>query len=103
MNTLQHQLAIFNDLDPGRLLLHHMQIFLVIAEAGSSTYQDLMEHFHLSNASVSRSVCSLGEDPRHRVAGLGLVERYPDPREGRRYRVRLTKKGKLIYDQIRDA
>ena len=103
MTTLQRQLAIFGDLNPGNLPLHHMQMFLVIAEAGNCTYQELMDYFHLSNASVSRSVCSLGEDPRHRIVGLGLVERYPDPGEGRRYRVRLTKKGKLIYDQILDA
>ena len=31
---------------------------------------------------------------RHRVTALGLVEAYIDPTEGRRYRVRLTKKGK---------
>ena len=103
MITLQRQLTIFGDLNPCQLPLHHMQMFLVIAEAGNCTYQELMDCFHLSNASVSRSVNALGTDPRHRIVGLGLVERYPDPHEGRRYRVRLTKKGKLIYDQIRDA
>ena len=103
MLTLQRQLAIFGDLNPCNLPLHHMQMFLMIAEAGNCTYQELMDYFHLSNAAVSRSVHALGVDPKHRIVGLGLVERYPDPGEGRRYRVRLTKKGKLIYDQIRDA
>jgi len=103
MLTLQRQLAIMGDLNPCHLPLHHMQMFLMIAESGSCIYQDLENHFHLSNAAVSRSVCALGADPRHRIVGLGLVERYPDPGEGRRYRVRLTKKGKLIYDQILDA
>jgi len=103
MLTLQRQLAIMGDLNPCQLPLHHMQMFLLIAEAGSCTYRELEDYFHLSNASVSRSVCSLSEDPKHRNVGLGLVECYPDPKEGRRLRVRLSKKGKLIYDQILDA
>lgn len=103
MITLQRQLAIFGSLNPNSQPLHHLQMFLVIAEAGNCLYQDLEQYFHLSNAAVSRSVCALGEEPNHRKSGLGLVERYPDPAEGRRYRIRLTKKGKLIYDQMQDA
>jgi DNA-binding MarR family transcriptional regulator len=103
MIQLQRQLAIFSDLNPSQQPVHHLQMFLFIAELKSCTYQELMNYFHLSNAAVSRSVCSLGEDPNHRQSGLGLVETYPDPAEGRRKRVRLTKKGLLIYDQLLDA
>jgi len=100
---LQRQLAIFSDLNPGQHPVHHLQIFLLIAELKSCTYQELMNYFHLSNAAVSRSICSLSDNPNHRALGLGLVETYPDPAEGRRKRVRLTKKGLLIYDQLLDA
>lgn len=100
---LQRQLAIFSDLNPSHQNVHHLQIFLLIAELKSCTYQELMAYFHLSNAAISRSICSLGDDPNHRALGLGLVETYPDPKEGRRKRVRLSKKGLLIYDQLLDA
>ena len=103
MITLQRQLAIFSDLMPGKQYLHHLQIFLFIAEAGNCTYKDIQDFFHVSNASASRSLCAMGLDPKHRKEGMGLVERYPDPAEGRRHKVRLSKRGMLIFDQMTDA
>lgn len=103
MITLQRQLAIFSDLMPGKQYLHHLQIFLFVAEARNCTYKDIEDFFHLSNASASRSLTAMGVDPNHRKEGMGLVECYPDPAEGRRLRVRLSKKGLLIFDQMIDA
>ena len=100
METLLRQLAIFNDLNPNNQSLHHMQVFVFIAQRGSCIYQDIEKFFHVSNASASRTVRSLDSFSPHRKIGLGLVERVPDPGEGRRYRVQLTKKGQLVYDQL---
>ena len=91
---------IFGSLDPGALPLHHAQIYLFIAEEGSTTYREIEEKFELSNASASRVVNSLSSKARHRQTSLGLCEIYQDPKEGRRNRVKLSKKGKYLYKQI---
>tara|TARA_S200002703_G_C3750162_1_gene230787 strand:+ start:677 stop:988 length:312 start_codon:yes stop_codon:yes gene_type:complete len=100
MIQLERQLAIFSNLHHGQQSIHHLQMLMFIGREESCTYQDIEKQFHLSNAAVSRSMNALAETPRHRKTGLNLIEIYRDPREGRRYRVRLAKKGKLIYDQI---
>ncbi len=97
-------LQVFDSLDPCKIPIHHMQVFLFIAEKESCTYRDVENEFNLSNASVSRIAHSLGEDVRHRQTCLGLVDIYIDPKEGRRYRLRLTKKGisiKRTLEQIK--
>jgi DNA-binding MarR family transcriptional regulator len=45
-------------------------------------------------------VNALSEHAKHKKKALGLVEVFIDPAEGRRYRVRLTKKGQGIKQQI---
>ena len=87
---------VFASLDPGALPLHHAQIFTFIAQKGSVTYRELEEHFGISNASASRTINSLGETSGHRQKPLGLVVSYPDPADGRRLRVRLTRKGEQL-------
>jgi len=65
------------------------------------TYRELEEFFGISNASASRIINSLGETSGHRKSPLGLVVSYPDPADGRRYRVRLTKKGEQVLRTLR--
>lgn len=93
LDQLERAFGVFGTLDPGSLPLHHAQVFLFIAQQESCTYRDIETRFGLSNASASRIVNSLGEHANHRKTCLGLVEVFIDPAEGRRYRVRLTKKG----------
>ena len=81
-------------LAPGNFPIHHAQVFLFIAEKGSCTYKEIEHKFDVTNASASRIVHSLSSSASHRATCLGLVEIYIDPDEGRRYRARLTKKGK---------
>ncbi len=104
LQKLQKQLAIFSDLMPRTSqLVHHFQMFLFVADRKRCTYQEIEAYFHLSNASVSRSLDALGDQPRNRQEGMGLVERIRDPGEGRRYLARLTKRGALILRQLESA
>jgi len=69
---------------------------LFIGEHGSAgcTYASIENRLSLSNAATSRSINSLSTHARHRkTEPVGLVEKIIDPDEGRRYKVRLTKKG----------
>ena len=87
-------------LAPGNFPIHHAQVFLFIGKKGHCTYKDIENAFDISNASASRIVNSLSENARHRETSHGLVEVYIDPEEGRRYRVRLTKKGKSVLRSL---
>lgn len=96
LGELATGLEMLGALDPGALPLHHCQVFLFIAERGSCTYREIEARFGISNASASRIVNSLGEYSGHRKAPLGLTQCFIDPGEGRRYRVKLTKKGEAV-------
>ena len=77
-------------------ILHQIAMVLFIGEhgPGGCTYAAIEARLGISNAAASRSVNSLSTSARHRkTEPMGLVEVFIDPAEGRRYRVRLTKKG----------
>lgn len=101
LGELAAGLEMLGSLDPGALPLHHCQVLLFLAERGSCTYREIEDRFDLSNASASRIVNSLGEHSGHRKAPLGLVRVEIDPNEGRRYRVRLSKKGEAVIRALR--
>lgn len=100
LDQLERAFGVFGTLDPGSLPLHHAQVFLFVAQQESCTYRDIERRFDLSNASASRIVNSLSDHAKHRKNCLGLIEVFIDPDEGRRYRVRLTKKGLAIKRAI---
>ena len=102
LSRLAAALRVFGDLDPGFLPLHHVQALVFVAARGSATFREMEEEFNLTNASVSRTVSSLG-GKRSGRPGLGLVEVFIDPEEGRRYRVRLTAKGKAKIKTVCDV
>jgi DNA-binding MarR family transcriptional regulator len=70
---------------------------------GTCTYRELEEALGLTNASVSRTVTALAEQHRTGRPGRQLLEMFHDPREGRRYRVRLSPRGKSIAKQLEFA
>jgi len=96
LDQLDRALEVLGSLDPGALPLHHAQVFLFIAQEETCTYRQIQDRFEISNASASRIVNALGDHARHRKTCLGLVEVVIDPREGRRYLVRLSKKGAAV-------
>ena len=97
-STLRQQLAVFSTLDPENrgMYLHHMEIFLFIAEKGRASYADIEKEFSISNASASRSLNTISEFARHRKQAIGLISIFRDPSEGRRYAAKLTAKGEQV-------
>ena len=102
MDTRQLGTALghFACLSPTHLPTHFVQIFLVVAERGQCTFQELMEELNLTNSAISRSVKAMGEVHRKGGQGFELLETFKDPREGRRFVVRLSPKGKTFYSQL---
>lgn len=81
--------------------IHQIQIFLFVGINRAVTYKQIENKFSLSNASVSRSLSSLSINSRHRVTlGYGLIEKFIDPDEGRRYRVKLSTKGLMLFESL---
>lgn len=100
LSQLERALAAFSVLSPTQFPIHHMQVFLVVANQGRCTYEDLETALNLSNSTVSRTVHALGDTHRRGYDGHGLLETFRDPDEGRRFMVRLTAKGKALVRQL---
>ena len=82
--------------------IHQIQIVLFGGIKGTVTYRQIENEFSLSNAAVRRSISSLSAFSRHRVThGYGLVEKFIDPDEGRRYRVKLAPKGLMLFEFLK--
>ena len=94
-------LSIFEAMCPKNMPTHHIQGYLFIASKPSVTYREIEQALGVTNASASRISHTLSDiKPNHRDTNFGLVEIYPDPKEGRRYRVRVTASGKAIYKSL---
>lgn len=102
LDQLQAVLERFAVLDP-QMPLHFLQAFLVVARRDSVTYREIEEALSLTNSSVSRTLNALGDRHRKGDRGHGLVEVFIDPGEGRRYRARLTKRGRALAQQIESS
>ena len=100
LSQLESALAAFSVLSPTSFPVHHAEVFLLVAREGPCTYEEIEEALNLSNSTVSRTVMALGELHRKGYPGHALLETYKDPEEGRRYRVRLTAKGKALLRQL---
>jgi DNA-binding MarR family transcriptional regulator len=100
LRQLGRGLAAFAVLSPTAFPLHHVQLFLVVAEQGPITYRDLEEALNLDNGTVSRVVAALGSEHWRGYPGFGLLETCRDPDEGRRFLVRLTAKGRALVRQL---
>lgn len=74
--------------------VHQARMLVYLATVPSCTYADLSERYNLSGASISRSLNTLERK-------LEMVDIYRDPAEGRRYRVRLSRKGRALMDSLR--
>ena len=94
LRQLENALALLGSLDPGNLPIHHARVLVWLAQRDNATYRQIEDECGLSNAAVSRTLNSLAEESPHRKHTLGLVEIYRDAMSGRRYKVRLNRKGK---------
>ena len=99
LGRLASSLECFQALDP-QMPLHFIQCFLFVARRHSCTYAEIEKALNLTNSSVSRTLNALGHRHRKGDRGLGLIEVYIDPGEGRRYRARLSKQGRILVNQL---
>ena len=78
-------------------------VFLFVAVHGGKegvAMQTISEDLDISQSSVSRNAYKLGDVNRHKKIGVGLLETFEDPMERRRKLVRLTAKGKRVYNTL---
>jgi DNA-binding MarR family transcriptional regulator len=95
-SRLSTALEVISSVCDSGIPLHQVALLLFVGDHGSGgcTYAAIEARLGISNAAASRSVNSLSTSARHRkTEAMGLVEKIIDPEEGRRYKVRLTKKG----------
>lgn len=102
LSKLSAALGLFRVLDEG-IEVARVEVFLFVARSGDCTMQELSEGLTLSQASCSRNVAALAEVNRQKQPGLGLLEKYQDPIEPRRFRIRLTIKGRQMVRTINQA
>lgn len=57
---------------------------------------EMAERIGLPPSTLYRHIAYLGSGPRAEVPGLGLVETFPDPEDGRSKLVKLTLKGEAF-------
>ena len=69
-------------------------------EKDGISMQDISEKLDLAQSTVSRNVFKLSFTNRHRERGIDLLEAFEDPMERRRKLVKLTAKGKRVYETL---
>ena len=76
--------------------------FVVCLEGGKDgiSMQDISEKLDLAQSTVSRNVFKLSFTNRHRERGIDLLEAFEDPMERRRKLVKLTAKGRRVYETL---
>lgn len=101
LDQLARALDVFATLDPIEFPLHRAQLFLEVARRQpGATFAELEEALSLTNGSVSRGVSALGDLNRHGEPGYRLLEVAKDPRQPRRFLVRLSPRGRALLRQI---
>ena len=103
LSRLARALAAFAVLDPTHFPLHFAQVFLVVAEETPCTFQTVMDRLDLTSSAVSRTVRALGPTDRKGQPGFDLMVCIRDPKEGRRFLIMLTPKGKALARQLEAA
>ena len=81
-------------------------VLLYIASHNPCHKQSIEEDQGISTASCSRMVDFLSANdsrPNVKNNGLGFVEKYSDPANGRRFLLRLTPQGEMFIQQIKDT
>lgn len=100
-SSLLRALAVLHDLHPG-VTLHQVIAFLYVAESEGKTVRDLTTTAGLTQSTASRSLraCGPRESPWAVAPTLGLIEAYLAEWDGRSHQMFLSKKGRLLRDQL---
>ena len=106
MNKRKNLLKIIEEM---RKFDSHMEsqtiaIFFLVCELGGTdgiAMQTIANKLDLAQSTVSRNCYKLGDKTRDGI-GIGLLQSFEDPMERRRKLVRLTGKGKRVYQTLSD-
>ena len=69
--------------------------------ADGVSMQTISQKLDIAQSSVSRNCYKLGDRTRDGI-GIGLLQSFKDPEEGRRKLVRLTAKGRRVFNTLSD-
>ena len=69
--------------------------------ADGVSMQTISQKLDIAQSSVSRNCYKLGDRTRDGI-GIGLLQSFKDPEEGRRKLVRLTAKGRRVFKTLTD-
>lgn len=106
VSTLEHEVGVLirrvrrklaeaaKEIDPS-LTAASFQILNALADFGQHRSSELVEMFSIDKGAISRQVQQLGD--------LGLVDRTPDPVDGRASLLRLTDEGRRRLDAVNAA
>ena len=100
-NALAHAINLIASKIDSELQLQTLRTFLLIAQRGHCTQKDLENELGVTNASASRNVSYWTERRFDRKPGIGFVERVEDEFDRRFKVLRLTKKGKDFFEQLK--
>lgn len=100
VNELSRGMEHFHKLNP-TMQVSTMLVFLYIASKGVTNQQDIEMSLGLTGGTTSRNVSYWTDTKEFGVDGMGMVERFEDPRDRRHKILRLTPKGKRFYDLLR--
>ena len=100
LRELEAALAVFAAMEPANFPVHHVQLFCLVARAGSMSFPEIGRELGLASSSVSRSVAALSETNRHGDGGHNLLSTMRDPDEGRRFIAVLTPRGRAVARQL---
>ena len=81
-------------------------VLLYVASHNPCHKQAIEEDQELTTSSCSRMIDLLNKGYGRggvKTPGLGLIEKYSDPSNGRRFLLRLTPEGEDLVDQIKDT
>ena len=84
---------------------HAIAVFFYVGIYGGNDgvkMQTIGDELNIAQSSVSRNVYKLGDVNRHKKSGLGLLIAFEDPMERRRKKVKLTAKGKRVFNTLTD-
>lgn len=103
LDQLAEALQVFATLDPIEFPLHRAQLLVEIARHNEPgvTFAELEQALSLTNGSVSRGIAALGQVNRYGQPGYRLVDVVKDPRQPRRYLVRLSARGHALLRQLK--
>jgi DNA-binding MarR family transcriptional regulator len=74
------------------LTIAEWRVMAILGEAAPRSTQDVIERSAMDRVKVSRAAI--------RLADKGLIDRRPHPRDARAHELRLTRRGRAVYEQI---